>query len=63
MVMPSIVSAPRGAIVPEPGHFLPEPALCSRIRISWGFYFRMGVVMTLPVLFVSLTVLALRLSL
>ena len=33
------------------------------IRISWGFYFRMGVVMTLPVLFVSLTVLALRLSL
>jgi len=32
------------------------------IRISWGYYFRVGVVMTLPVLFVTLTALALRLS-
>ena len=32
------------------------------IAISWGYYFRLGVVMTLPVLFVTLTALALRLS-
>ncbi|MCA6998578.1 arsenic transporter [Dickeya solani] len=32
------------------------------IRISWGYYFRVGVVMTLPVLFVTLAALALRLS-
>ncbi|WKV51385.1 arsenic transporter [Dickeya fangzhongdai] len=32
------------------------------IRISWGYYFRVGVVMTFPVLFVTLAALALRLS-
>lgn len=32
------------------------------ITISWGYYFRVGVVMTLPVLFVTLTALALRLT-
>ncbi|MDQ1213470.1 arsenic transporter [Pantoea anthophila] len=32
------------------------------IRISWGYYFRVGVVMTLPVLAVALSALALRLS-
>ncbi len=32
------------------------------IAISWGYYFRAGIVMTLPVLLVTLTALALRLS-
>ncbi len=32
------------------------------IRISWGYYFRVGLVMTLPVLMVTLAALALRLS-
>lgn len=32
------------------------------IRITWGYYFRVGVVMTLPVLLVTLAALALRLS-
>ncbi len=32
------------------------------ITISWGDYFRVGIVMTLPVLFVTLAALALRLS-
>jgi len=32
------------------------------IRISWGYYFRVGIVLTLPVLFVTLCALALRLS-
>ncbi|APG17082.1 arsenical efflux pump membrane protein ArsB [Kosakonia radicincitans DSM 16656] len=32
------------------------------VRVSWGYYFRTGVVMTLPVLFVTLVALALRLS-
>ncbi|QJT79682.1 arsenic transporter [Kosakonia sp. MUSA4] len=32
------------------------------IRVSWGYYFRTGMVMTLPVLFVTLVALALRLS-
>jgi arsenical pump membrane protein len=32
------------------------------IRITWGYYFRVGIVMTLPVLFVTLVALALRLS-
>ncbi|MDT0178512.1 arsenic transporter [Enterobacter sp. BRE11] len=32
------------------------------IRISWGYYFRGGIVMTLPVLTVTLAALALRLS-
>ncbi|SFT45493.1 arsenite efflux membrane protein ArsB [Kosakonia arachidis] len=32
------------------------------IRVSWGYYFRTGIVMTLPVLFVTLVALALRLS-
>ncbi|HDH1514113.1 TPA: arsenic transporter [Klebsiella quasipneumoniae subsp. similipneumoniae] len=32
------------------------------ITVSWGYYFRVGVVMTLPVLFVTLAALALRLS-
>ncbi|MBH1929709.1 arsenic transporter [Serratia rubidaea] len=33
------------------------------INITWGYYFRVGIVMTLPVLFVTLAALALRLSL
>ncbi|MBA0035203.1 arsenic transporter [Pantoea sp. BIGb0393] len=33
------------------------------IKISWGYYFRVGVVMTLPVLLVTLSALALRLTL
>ncbi|NDL61862.1 arsenic transporter [Acerihabitans arboris] len=32
------------------------------LNISWGYYFRVGVVMTLPVLLVTLVALALRLS-
>ncbi|WP_458038915.1 arsenic transporter [Pantoea ananatis] len=32
------------------------------ITVSWGYYFRTGIVMTLPVLFVTLAALALRLS-
>jgi arsenical pump membrane protein len=32
------------------------------IRITWGYYFRVGIVMTLPVLLVTLAALALRLS-
>lgn len=33
------------------------------IRITWGYYFRVGVVLTLPVLLVTLAALAIRLSL
>nr|MBA2816260.1 Arsenic efflux pump protein [Candidatus Pantoea persica] len=32
------------------------------IAVSWGYYFRVGMVMLLPVLFVTLAALALRLS-
>lgn len=32
------------------------------ITITWGYYFRVGIVMTIPVLFVTLAALALRLS-
>ncbi|RJT36267.1 arsenic transporter [Rahnella woolbedingensis] len=32
------------------------------IKITWGYYFRVGVVMTVPVLFVTLAALVLRLS-
>ncbi len=32
------------------------------ITITWGYYFRVGIVMTMPVLFVTLAALALRLS-
>ncbi|KAB8306373.1 arsenic transporter [Rouxiella chamberiensis] len=32
------------------------------IKITWGYYFRVGVVMTLPVLFVTLVALIIRLS-
>jgi arsenical pump membrane protein len=33
------------------------------IRISWGYYFRIGIVLTLPILFVTLCALALSLTL
>ena len=32
------------------------------IQVSWGYYFRVGVVLTLPVLLVTLSALAIRLS-
>ncbi|CAM7548757.1 ArsB/NhaD family transporter [Citrobacter freundii] len=32
------------------------------ITITWGYYFRTGIIMILPVLFVTLAALALRLS-
>jgi len=32
------------------------------IRIGWGYYFKVGVVLTVPVLLVTLAALALRLS-
>ncbi|MCA1247032.1 arsenic transporter [Massilia sp. MS-15] len=32
------------------------------IQISWGYYFRVGIVLTLPILFVTLCALAIRLS-
>ncbi|MGK4438639.1 arsenic transporter [Yersinia proxima] len=32
------------------------------MNISWGYYFRTGIIMTLPILFVTLAALALRLS-
>ncbi|MBK4716464.1 MULTISPECIES: arsenic transporter [Tenebrionibacter/Tenebrionicola group] len=34
-----------------------------RITVTWGYYIRMGVIMTVPVLLVTLSALALRLSL
>ncbi|SLY19995.1 Arsenic efflux pump protein [Klebsiella pneumoniae] len=36
--------------------------LGQNMTITWGYYFRTGIVMTLPVLFVTLAALALRLS-
>lgn len=33
------------------------------MRITWGYYFRVGIVLTLPVLLITLSALALRLSL
>ncbi|AFK62569.1 arsenical pump membrane protein [Advenella kashmirensis WT001] len=33
------------------------------VRITWGYYFRVGIVLTLPVLLVTLAALALRLQL
>ncbi len=33
------------------------------MRITWGYYFRVGILLTLPVLAVTLAALALRLSL
>ena len=32
------------------------------VRVTWGYYFRVGIVLTLPVLLVTLTALAIRLS-
>ncbi|MBP2261794.1 Na+/H+ antiporter NhaD/arsenite permease-like protein [Pseudomonas sp. BP8] len=31
--------------------------------ITWGYYFRVGILLTLPVLLITLSALALRLSL
>jgi len=33
------------------------------VRITWGYYFRVGILLTLPVLLITLSALALRLSL
>ena len=33
------------------------------IRITWGYYFKVGLILTLPILLVTLSALALRLSL
>lgn len=33
------------------------------MRITWGYYFKTGVILTLPILFITLSALALRLSL
>src|SRR5690606_7816872 len=33
------------------------------MRITWGYYFRVGILLTFPVLFITLSALALRLSL
>ena len=33
------------------------------MRITWGYYFKVGIVLTIPVLLVTLAALALRLSL
>jgi arsenical pump membrane protein len=33
------------------------------IRITWGYYFKVGVILTLPILFITLSALALRLGL
>jgi arsenical pump membrane protein len=32
------------------------------MKITWGYYFEVGVVLTVPVLFVTLAALAVRLS-
>jgi arsenical pump membrane protein len=32
------------------------------IHVGWSYYFRVGIVLTLPILFVTLAALALRLS-
>ena len=33
------------------------------IRITWGYYFKVGAVLTLPILFITLSALAIRLGL
>jgi arsenical pump membrane protein len=33
------------------------------VRIGWGYYFRVGVTLTVPVLLITLAALAIRISL
>ena len=52
------------ARAPYPGNAPAQRAIHSQktVTITWGYYFRTRSIMTLPVLFVRLAVLALRFS-
>lgn len=45
---------------PPPRYF--SPSLSKGMRITWGYYFRVGALLTLPVLLATLSALALRLA-